>query len=177
LEIIIWVRCSTFTITLPTQQPCSVLPKQTLTNKNELVGHLRTKGESMDNKEKELTTEAHLGSLLNGIFWVHYFNPGFLIREREREREFFRYKSCWRRACQILSSVINWLDCCSQICQDKKGEIWGKKNSEILKFSNSNPKNSEGKYWIFKNIVFVEIKKFNWLINYTTNMCLSCQGS
>ncbi len=36
-------------------------------------------------KKMELTTEAHIGSLVNGIFLVHYFNPGFLIRERERE--------------------------------------------------------------------------------------------
>jgi hypothetical protein len=28
----------------------------------------------------------------------------------------------------------------------QKRRDWGKKNSEILKFSNSNPKNSEGKY-------------------------------
>jgi hypothetical protein len=33
----------------------------------------------------ELTTEAHISSLLNGIFGVHYFNPGFLIRESQRE--------------------------------------------------------------------------------------------
>ncbi len=73
----------------------------------------------------ELTTEAHIGSLVNGIFLVHYFNPGFLIRERERERErVFQIQ-------ELMKKSLPDLEQCNQLIRflfpdlprQKKGEI------------------------------------------------------
>jgi hypothetical protein len=71
----------------------------------------------------ELTTEAHISSLLNGIFGVHYFNPGFWL-ERERERVF--------QIQELMKKSLPDLEQCHQLIrflfpdlprQKKEGEI------------------------------------------------------
>jgi hypothetical protein len=45
----------------------------------------------------------------------------------------------------------------------------------FIKNNNSKKKNYLKKYWILKNVSFVEMK-ISKLINYSTNMCQNCQG-
>jgi hypothetical protein len=84
----------------------------------------------------ELTTEAHISSLLNGIFGVHYFNPGFLIRERERV---FQIQELMKKSLPDLEQCHQLIRFLFPDLPRQKRRDWElfKFLSEILKFPNS----------------------------------------